>query len=89
LILQDLENKEGDFQDIQNNGVMAYFELWETQACGWWILSRPELIIRGVSRARVGRLSGFAALRTGQSRQTSPASGARDRASDRVKASTT
>jgi len=37
--LQDLENKGDDLQDLQNAGVMVYLELWETQACGWWILS--------------------------------------------------
>jgi hypothetical protein len=31
-ILQDLENKRDNFQDIQNAGVMVVLELWETQA---------------------------------------------------------
>src|ERR1017187_880423 len=30
--LQDLENKEDYFQDLQNAGVMVSLELWETQA---------------------------------------------------------
>jgi hypothetical protein len=40
--LQNPENKEDNLQDIQNAGVMVSLELWETQACGWWILSLPE-----------------------------------------------
>jgi hypothetical protein len=32
LNLHNLENKEDSLQDIQNAGVMASLELWETQA---------------------------------------------------------
>jgi hypothetical protein len=32
LILQDLENKGDNLQDLQNAGVMVALELWETQA---------------------------------------------------------
>jgi hypothetical protein len=42
LSLQDLENKGDDLQDPQNAGVIVALELWETQAWGWWILSRPS-----------------------------------------------
>jgi hypothetical protein len=49
VILQDPENKRDNLQDLENAGVMVSLELWETQACGWWILSRPKLIIREVS----------------------------------------
>jgi hypothetical protein len=32
LILQDIENKGDNFQDLENAGVMVSLELWETQA---------------------------------------------------------
>jgi hypothetical protein len=35
------ENKGNGFQGLQNAGVVVSLELWETQACGWWILSLP------------------------------------------------
>jgi hypothetical protein len=46
LSLQDIENKGDDLQDPQNAGVIVALELWETQAWGWWILSRPNYIGR-------------------------------------------
>jgi hypothetical protein len=54
--LHNLENKGDDLQDRQNAGVMVSLELWETQALGWWILSRPGFnYTRGVKLA--GHLS--------------------------------
>jgi hypothetical protein len=45
MILQDPDNKGDDLQDIQNAGVSGFFGAFRvrTQACGWWILSRPKI----------------------------------------------